>query len=357
MLDGLAAPDFRNRLIVRDGGNRDIITVIHKNLPEAVKQVAPIAETFRGDSILESGANVWRFLKEQIAYNRDPDERQLIRLPSRFVADGEGDCKSFSLFAASVMSALGYRVAFKYVSYNINPVPSHVYVVASDGTRNVIIDGVYDRYNAEKKPVFQFVEKMDVYTLSGISGRKKKKGKLKKIALAPARRAFRSLVALNFRGLATKLAAAIQANQGAVSSKWKKLGGNFSALVKSVNVGKKKRKIFGLDQSVAGIGDATVAVTFLAAAAPVLIAMSSLLKNLKGDDGGELSDAVDQSIDAVKKLGGNADTYAVDPSESPSNFDTDAGKDDEPGFRLSKPLLIGGGVLLVLYLMGKGRGK
>lgn len=339
---GLKEPDFLNTLVVSNASNRDIITVIHKSLPEAIKQVSPIASRFAGNGLEETARNVWRFLRDQVNYQKDPEDKQMIRMPARLVSDGAGDCKSFSLFAASVLSALGYRVGFKYVSYGLNPTPSHVYVVAEAENRRVIVDGVYDQFNKEKKPTFKFIEWMDVYSLSGISG---KRNKFKKIALAPARRAFRTIVALNVRNIAVKLDEAIRKDANAVYNKWKRLGGHPNNLMESVNIGRKKKPIFG-SESINGV---PVVVAAMAAAAPILVAMSSIIKSVKGGEDSQLNDIVDASGEAIKQLGGDVNTYAVDPTAAPSKFDLQA---DGLSFKPSTGLLIGGG-LLFAYLIFK----
>ena len=132
--------------------NADIIRAIEKNYPEAVRLSESIANQFKGHSAKQTAYNIYKFLREQITYLADPDHKQKIRLPNRFISDATGDCKSFALFTASILANLEMPVAFRFASYNpFNNTPSHVYVVTKDEKgRELIIDGVYKLFNAEK---------------------------------------------------------------------------------------------------------------------------------------------------------------------------------------------------------------
>lgn len=351
----IAPPDGKTRLMKANGVNSDIIRTIHLYFPKAVEQTREYSQQFKRCNVVDSGRAVWDYLRDEIKYKRDPESSQMIRLPSRFVHDRTGDCKSFSLFAASVLHNLGYRVAFRYASYNLlNSTPSHVYVVAKDKQgRQVIVDGVYNEFNDQKKPAHYFDRWMDVYALSGIGRRKKKKKRiLKKVGLAPARRAFRTLVALNVKGLANKLLRAYRADQKALASKWEALGGSWAKLQDSINKGTKRKALGGIGvlpiaDPVAGGFAATLAI-----AAPIIIALIPLLKKLGADKEGEGESYLDKieagAEQAVKAAGVDPSSYAVDPETSSTEFDTEPGKDDTPGFRISPVLLIGGLAAVVL---------
>lgn len=159
-----------NKLEVADAFNSDIISTIHKNLPEASKQVASIAAKFKGRNRLATAQNIWNFLKSQIQYKKDPQGSQLVRLPNRFLKDGTGDCKSYSLFTGAILSALKIPFSFRYTSYVPgSTIPTHIYVITQDEKgKQIIIDGVYNRFNAEKQFAFKKDHPMNVFTLSGV---------------------------------------------------------------------------------------------------------------------------------------------------------------------------------------------
>lgn len=384
----LPQPDYRNTLNFSSASNSDIITVIDKNFPTAVEQTKNFAKRFKGNNNRETAHKIWKFLRQHITYQKDDDSGQLVRLPSRFIADQTGDCKSYSLTAASILTNLGLPTAFRYASYTASVIPSHVYVVTKDESGNdIIIDGVYSYFDSEKNPTYKFdkEKKMDVRTLSGLQdalngelsgiGKHKGKGKfahnIKKFSLAPMRQAFLSLVMVNLFGLARKFARSIARDPKAVEKKWYQLGGKYSTLKKFVNIGlkfvpKKKRpkKVSGL----AGLGDIHGIgnpAAFLAAAAPILIAIAPLLKKkgeaplpgetpLPTEEAGAPSSTMDKILDvatgAAERLGNGS--QAVDPTdpEHAEKFDKQEGANDQPGGFSIKPiyLALGAGALFLL---------
>jgi len=173
----IAAPATNGKNVVnrRNAFNSDIIEVLESNYPTAVANVKTFAQQFRGSTDQQTAHNVWNFLRSEIRYKRDPAHRQLIRIPGRFFHDGEGDCKSYSLAACSILSNLGFKTAFRYTSYSGSNVPTHVYCIAEKNGKKFIVDGVYHTFNAEKPYTFKTDHTMNIETLSGINGNQTRK--------------------------------------------------------------------------------------------------------------------------------------------------------------------------------------
>jgi len=468
----LPAPLNENILLVTDAMNNDIIQSIHKLFPVAVLQTKEYAKRFKGKNAMQTARNVWDFEKSKIKYKRDPNVKQMIRLPNRFVHDADGDCKSYALFAASILANLGYPVWFRYAGYRKgSDIPTHVYCVTADEKgKEIIVDGVYRSFNQEKPYEFKKDYKMEVLALAdnvgeigklrlpgsklrkkilkahlkmlpkplrkgavkrlklagklipahkklksafendlgylgtesytegyyGIYGKKKKKKKkgrffkkigkslkkvsqiVKKVSLVPMRKSFQALVAINFMALAGKLKLALKKKPGKVEKLWKKLGGNPSVLIKTINKGAKKKPIFGKNtKGVKGIGVAPAAL--LVSAGTILTAFASILKGLKGDGGKSGNAAGDEHLDnIIKESAATADKevlnnvnngsgysaeattdsgsdYKTGPNESENNTSTDTESDQPDGNTdNSKMYLIGGAVLVgALFLMNK----
>jgi hypothetical protein len=115
----------------------------------------------------------------------------------------------------------------------------------------------------------------------------KKKGRLKKYGLAPARASFLLLVSINFLGLAKKFDMAIQKNETKVRNWWEKWGGNYGKLLKAIEKGKNK-KIFKSkkrlgetlsDSELTGELGLSVAAA-ISSATPLLVAVKKLFKAL-----------------------------------------------------------------------------
>lgn len=166
--------DFRSQVTNTQTTNldfafsNDLINILISKLPTATKQVKSIAPKFKGRTPKESARKIWNFLKQNISYKIDPDMDQYIRLPARFVADAVGDCKSYTLFTGAILNALKIPFSFRFAGYDGNTIPSHVYTVAHTPSGDVIIDGVYHRFDAEKKPNFKKDKKLRVHTLGNI---------------------------------------------------------------------------------------------------------------------------------------------------------------------------------------------
>lgn len=113
---------------------------------------------------------------------------------------------------------------------------------------------------------------------------KVKKGKVKKVALAPIRGAFLSIVKLNGFNLANKLVILYKRNPKALINLWQKFGGNFEALKKAVNTS--KTTLWKRDKNLM-IGTVLATVTSLSATAtPLLIEVIKLFKrsNIQTDE-------------------------------------------------------------------------
>lgn len=394
-------PEYKTHINKTDAMNSDIINAIHHNFTRSVNDVKEFAKRFDYGNAESSAKAVWLFLRKYITYRRDPDHSQMIKLPARFIADKTGDCKSFSLFAASILGSLGYRVAFRYAGYKPGSnTPTHVYVYLPD--ENIIIDGCYKFFNKEKTPEYFQDYDMDVYTLSGIGDRESRRRRrqerreerreerkenktsvAKKVTLAPARNAFYILLRNNVFGYGTKMKLAIQKNESAVKSKWIQLGGDWDKLKELTNLGASKRAIIGgkktkeaakqlngLDRvtrrgkhttvyysRISGIGvePATTATagtfaTIAAAAAPVLIALAAMLKALGVGDG-DPNNPNDISVSEVLELAGEAGGRMFDPTTGEYQI-TDKGTGIDH-MSTDTLLLIGGAVLAALLLFSK----
>lgn len=446
-----------------NGWNSDIITVIHSNVPAATKQMREVAKTFNKGNEMATARAIWNFLKREIKYVKDPDGYQNIKLPGRFVATGSGDCKSYSLFTASILENLGIPYSFRYTSYGLNPTPQHVYIVTDSG---IIIDGVWNKFNSEKAYTSKKDYKMKIQTLSGIgcnscedisspfnrslkstvmARRKKaaprtvtatatrrikprfnnfqpqplgsvvmigntmpvgnilkrgakavKKGaqnikkaavkvqdkakstgivkaaakvqtkakntglvraaaklqdRVKKeggkvITLAAPRRAYRTLVSINFRGYATQL----NKNRQRAGQIFEQQGGKASELFQSIDKGLKRKAIFpSKDAKIQGIGEAATATTVaaaLAVATPVILAFTEIVKSA--------AEAKRSAQDLLAPgAGSGADNnFSPDPN-APNNNDSASGETTDPnnvapssGSSMLTPLLIVGALFL-----------
>lgn len=172
-----------------------------------------------------------------------------------------GDCKSYSLFTAAILKNLGIPFRWTYASYTPGvKVPGHVYITTDSGC---IIDAVWGKFNAEKKPINKFYKSMNISYISGTDpamgatvvgqglrnlGKGLQKGAtvvtsgaaanaLKTASLAPGRNLFRIMVQNNLDGIASKLA---KMNQAQILDLWKKVGGEPGKIAADIRNGSNK---------------------------------------------------------------------------------------------------------------------
>ena len=241
--------------------NKDIRDLLVKLVPKAKAQMGTFAQQFKGRNPQETCKNIFDYIKSNFTYVADGGE-QIIKLPSALLRKKVGDCKSYSLFTASILENLKIPYKFVYTSYSANPIPQHVYVVTENGC---IIDVVYGIFNQEKKPTYKYTQDMNVRYMSGISGncdcettmgaagkgrakvqaaKVKVKEKAKKVGrgvvtagLSGGRALILAMVKKNLDGFASKMQK-IDTNK--LKSSWEKAGGNFSTLQAAIKEGASK---------------------------------------------------------------------------------------------------------------------
>ena len=243
--------------------NKDIRDLLVKLVPKAKAQMVEFSKGFRGRTNKETCKKIFDYIKNNFTYVADGGE-QVIKLPSALLKKRVGDCKSYSLFTASILENLKIPYKFVYTSYNNNPIPAHVYVVTEDGC---IIDAVYGIFNAEKKPTYRYTQDMNVRYMAGIGAnctscnsemgkitiiskdkRQQAAASVKKAvqktgkalvtgSLASGRLLFLAMVKKNLDGFATKLQ---RVDVNKLKSSWEKAGGSYSTLVSAIKEGASK---------------------------------------------------------------------------------------------------------------------
>lgn len=374
-----SAPALYNQLDIKrtgvinsvSGNNSFLQSKIINAVGPGISQVQKIAPEFVGSNDLETARNVWQFCQDQITYLRDYSA-QKIKLPSAFLRDQTGDCKSYAVFIASILSALNIPNYIVFTAYNGNTTPSHVYNAIRIGHQYYPIDGTIRKFGYEKTPSYKKIIPMRINTIAGpediqspyilgysnnnsINGKaaekwQKIKDDIKKavtkvvqtgktVGLAPARIAFLGLVKINVHRLATHLQTIIsKGGPGAqeLKNRWQKLGGDFSQFQKVINEGAKNKPIFGPDDApeTESINGPTIAAA-LAAAVPVLLAILPLIKSFAGGTAAKDADNIDKDLtnqeppDTVPDYGAGSQAPQRPDQDGPAPTDN-APKQDTP---------------------------
>lgn len=201
----------RQDIIINDQSVGDIMQNLLKTHNIYKSEYDKIAGNFERNGTENTARGIYNFIKTNIPYKIESDNRQLLKSPSAilYTANSIGsDCKNYSLFTGGILDALnrrGKRInwCYRFASYKMNDkLPHHVFVVINPGTSNEIwVDAVLPQFNYKKQYNYK-VDKNPMALISmagleyesiGAPKRKEKKAAAKAApkAAAPAKKAAR----------------------------------------------------------------------------------------------------------------------------------------------------------------------
>lgn len=144
--------------IAANGTNQQLQRAIEAAVPAAVQQTKTIARQFKGTTDRQTALNIFNYLNTKINYKADGNH-QKVKLPSALLRTRVGDCKSYALFTAAILTNLKIPYRFTYASYDPNnKEPEHIYITTDSG---FIIDAVYGKFNSEKRAAHKFNRKIN----------------------------------------------------------------------------------------------------------------------------------------------------------------------------------------------------
>lgn len=154
----------------RHGETRDIIKEVLSCYRDSKMQLKDFAPYLKGRTLDETCRNIWQFWKKNIRYKVDEEGLQWIKTPAAVWSSKYCDCKSFSVAVAATLYSLGIPGKFRFTSYGSNySLPTHVYVVAQDEGREIIIDCVWTAFNSQKPFAKNWDYNMTaIYRISGL---------------------------------------------------------------------------------------------------------------------------------------------------------------------------------------------
>ena len=331
--------------------NKDIRDLLVKLVPKAKSQMVEFSKQFKGRTNKETCKKIFDYIKSNFTYVADGGE-QIIKLPSALLKKRVGDCKSYSLFTASILENLKIPYKFVYTSYNSNPIPQHVYVITEDGC---IIDAVYGIFNAEKKPTYRYTQDMNVRYMAGIGAdctscskgvgkvtiiSKDKRqqikttaqdvaGKFKSAAFVGGRAVLLGLIKGNYDGIATKMQ---KVDTNKLKNDWTRVGGDYSALTNAIKEGASKpAKKLGLlgklksllkKKGIQGIGATDVGAiqaAIVAVATAVGSAIPAAGTAAGASVGAVLAELYPTILDVVKQTPASEEEVVIAPAATPAD--------------------------------------
>lgn len=357
ILKVLPPPNYRAKLISGWQNTNDIVKAIQQQHAENLSAANKIKYLFCGTDERTTARNIFDFLKNEIEYRVEPAEKQTTKSIQRFVSDGYGDCKHFALFANTILQQCGYKPLYRFAGYRDKTNVQHVYSYLPQS--NTVLDAVLSSFDTEKTPTIKKDYNMSLYKLSGVddeigkisfdsikkniknaaaktssavkkaasqipAAAKKLAQGAKTVSLSVPRGAFRGLVALNFRGLATDLKK-VTDKKGIDGLKWwYDLGGDRTELMKTINSNASKKRIFGIDEENAAareiysgysgdgvrVGEPVTIAASLATAAPILLQVQKFLKE-NGIDVKEIATVTKKAVNDFEGVTGSKLTDVI----------------------------------------------
>lgn len=145
-------PAARNKkvLLKKRYSTGDIVQEVLACYEQSKDQVKDLAPYLRGSTVKDTCRNIWNFLKYNVGYSVDPRDVQWVKEPAKVWHDKVCDCKSYAIFIASLLAALGINGCFRFVSFNSEPYPTHVYIVVRYQGKDIVMDDVMPAFDDEK---------------------------------------------------------------------------------------------------------------------------------------------------------------------------------------------------------------
>lgn len=144
----LPPADGRRNTVYQKGTTRNIIAEVETACRRYPGETVALAQE------LKSPQAIWQFIRQQVRYIADGYQAQDIKRPSRLLADGYGDCKSYSVLSSCLLHNLGIKHSLRFVSYDSDPQATHVYVVFGD--KDTPLDACYYAFGAEKPFTYKY---------------------------------------------------------------------------------------------------------------------------------------------------------------------------------------------------------
>lgn len=131
------------KTFVKKGVTADIVDAVIDCYSRNIANVpASLLRIVHSSDPYEAAHNIWEWVVANIRYKKDPEGEQWVKTPSRLIYDGCGDCKSMTILICAVLTNLGIKNKFRFVSYDKTRNYTHVYPVAVIDCEDVPLDAV-----------------------------------------------------------------------------------------------------------------------------------------------------------------------------------------------------------------------
>lgn len=160
------------RTIIKGGLTKDIvqsILLVFQKSWKADKKYLP--NDLKGQSLEQTCFNVWKWVKANVAYQKDPAEKQYILHPYAVIRQGYSDCKGYTILVNAILSNMGIHSHFRFVKYEVGGTIKHVYTVVKRNGKILVIDCCVDQFGKEvNHKGNQDYMATEIIEVSGING-------------------------------------------------------------------------------------------------------------------------------------------------------------------------------------------
>lgn len=158
-------PRCYSKTIIKEGASVfDTVPVMQKIVRDTLHQTKDLAKVLKGKNLLDTSRKIYDFIYHHIQYKLDTPGIEQLYEPSR-IWHGERrsgvDCDDYTILASSLLMNMQIphimRMAkyYKQGIFGREPKPyfQHIYVVVPEGSKEIIIDPVKDKFNVEHGPI------------------------------------------------------------------------------------------------------------------------------------------------------------------------------------------------------------
>jgi len=317
---GLLRFKGEKKLIVKNQDVNDIMKTMIDQHNQHKKDYDKICHLFIRENEVKTLKAIFDFLKNNVKYRIESGDAQKVKSPGAIVYTGSttgSDCKGYASFINGCVDAINRTgkmkipFCYRFANYRIiDSTPQHVFSVAYPGTSNEIwIDPVLPFFD-QKKKYYNKIDKMPLYTVSGLPGIGRRSRAERKAArktrrkarregenctgraglkYAPpaivARKSFLLLLDVNVpKKLGTRMVMAFRDpnRRLKIIQQWCKFGGNAATLIRAVRNKERKLKSKGKISGeieingMVGVDPATITAA-ISAASPIIALISRYL--------------------------------------------------------------------------------
>lgn len=132
------------RVLYRDGNTTDIIRAIMYADADSAQWIDPKGlGSLKGADQTETLQNIYALMQGRIGYRADQPGHEIVRSPAYLFGTATGDCKSYSVAIGAFCREFGIPYRYRFTSGSRKDF-HHVYVVATVGGKDVVLDAVPD---------------------------------------------------------------------------------------------------------------------------------------------------------------------------------------------------------------------